>query len=108
VLLWRDGVRPPLVELHIVGVGVTQYDEVSQDPTDIVLDYVRLQSGACGFDAQVEYHDPMVTRTRRGWRGYVVGHRVDTYTVEPTREALCDSLKRLLGEAIAREESGRG
>lgn len=103
VLHWREMGSHPLVELHIIGVGVTQFDERFQDPTEIALDYIN-RSGGELKGAQVEHYEVAVGRVRRGWRGFVFGHRADTYTTAVSREELLTALKLAAADAFARED----
>jgi hypothetical protein len=103
VLMLPDARGGRITELHILGVGVTQYDYESDDPNAIVLDYLRLNTDEPELTAEIAFLDPVLRPVRGGWRGCVHLYEDDTLTTGKTRRGVFEEMKGALITALANE-----
>lgn len=98
----------PIAELHIMGVGVTQYSIEGQDPELMVLDYLRLNAepGELEEWPEIVFHDGVLEKVRGGWRGSVHTYREDTLSFCRTRREAFDEALRLFGQVLAEHGDG--
>ena len=92
-------------ELHILDVGVTQYEPGADDAGGMVLDYISLHSDTPPINPQPVFHDVVLRPVRGGWRGYLFDYEDDTLVTARTRREAFDAVKASAAGAISARES---